>query len=150
MRTATGGRYALGRRLLAASFSCQLRAHRRQLLAARGGRFGKLQIEREKRVEQDLGDDEAGVSLVVGGDHEPRCTARAGSRQAFSVDLHVVSPESPLFDVRRMRRRGPCRRFLGIRPAIEYYRQPASRSVTRWNKPQLRLCSRYTESCLPA
>jgi hypothetical protein len=42
----------------------------------------------------------------------------------------------------RRRHRGRCRRFLGIRAAIEYYRHPASRSVTRWKKPQVRLGSR--------
>jgi hypothetical protein len=42
----------------------------------------------------------------------------------------------------RRRHPGPCRRSLGIPAAIEYYRHPASRSVARWKKLQIRLGSR--------
>src|SRR4051794_16848232 len=50
----------------------ELLADPRQLLAPLGRRLGVVQVEAVEGLEDDLRDDQPGVLLVVGGDHEPR------------------------------------------------------------------------------
>ena len=59
-----------------------------------------------------------------------------------TMEITTVGVRLPPGPTARRRHRGPCRRSLGIRAAIEYHRHPASRSVARWKKPQVRPGSR--------
>ena len=53
-------------------------------------------------VDDDLGNDEPGVLLVVCRHHEPWRGCRAGCGEARLIGLHVASPELPLGHVGRI------------------------------------------------
>ena len=53
-----------------------------------------------QRVEDDLGDDQTGVFLVVGGNHIPRRRAGARLAQALRIGFGVFVPEFALLEIR--------------------------------------------------
>ena len=79
----------------------ELLADRLQFLVAFRGRLGICHVESFERIEDDLGYDQPGVLLVVGGNDIPghiACTCRA---EAFPKRRHIVIPELPLLNVRK-------------------------------------------------
>src|SRR5690242_20765143 len=52
-----------------------------------------------QRVEDDLGDDQPGIGLVVGGNDIPGRMLAAGGRQALLIGLHIVLPVFALLHI---------------------------------------------------
>ena len=62
-------------------------------------RPGIFHFQIRQRVEDDLGDDEPGVFLVVGGHHEPRRVPGAGGGKTFFVSGLIILPEAALHQI---------------------------------------------------
>src|SRR5664279_3860697 len=72
-----------------------------QLAVPCGARFRIAHLEALEGIEQDSGDNEPGIVLVVGRNDVPRGELGAGRAQAFIVGLHVLLPEIPLLNIRQ-------------------------------------------------
>lgn len=64
-----------------------------EFLATLGGDFGVGHFQVGELVDDDLGHDEAGVFLVIGGDDVPGGLFGGGGADAFLVGFAVVAPE---------------------------------------------------------
>jgi hypothetical protein len=64
-------------------------------------RFGIRHVESFEHIEDDLGYDQPGILLVVGGNDVPGHIACACRAKAFRKRRHVVVPELPLLDIRK-------------------------------------------------
>jgi hypothetical protein len=67
-------------------------------------------FEAVERVEDNLGDDQPGIFLVIGGNNIPRRMPCARRAEAFLISLPVILPEFALLDAGYR-----CRKNLTIR-----------------------------------
>ena len=78
----------------------QLLADRVQLTLTVRARFRIAHFQSFERVEDDLGDNEPRIFLVVGGNDKPGRVISARRAEAFLVGLRVVVPEFALLQIR--------------------------------------------------
>ena len=67
--------------------------------AFRGG-FGIGHLKSVKRIQDNLGNDQPGILLIIGGNDVPGRVMGAGRGQASLISLHVVVPVFPLVNIR--------------------------------------------------
>ena len=75
-------------------------ADRVQFLLTISAHFRIAHLQTFERVEDDLGDDQPCVFLVVGGNDKPGRIISARRAEAFLVGLRVVVPEFALLQIR--------------------------------------------------
>src|SRR5208283_2983206 len=82
------------------TLALQFLADGRQFTSARRVRFGIRHSKSFERIEDDPGNDQLGIPLVIGGYDVPRGHACACRAQTFLISLRVLLPVFPLLYVR--------------------------------------------------
>ena len=67
--------------------------------AFRGG-LGICHLKFIKRIQDNLGNNQPGIVLIIGGNGIPGCMMGAGRIEASLISLHVILPVFPLVNVR--------------------------------------------------
>src|SRR5579859_3185548 len=78
----------------------ELLANRLQFAPARGVRLWIGHPQAFHGVDDNPGNDQPGVCLVVGGNDVPRSVPGAGRADTLLIGFHVLLPESALLDIR--------------------------------------------------
>ena len=71
----------------------------KEFFAAGGGGFGVAEVETAEGIDDNFGDDEAGVFFVVGGDDIPGSGGGAGGAEGGGIGVLIVIPVAALLDV---------------------------------------------------